>query len=88
MDFKNENSKIYFLINIFSILVGIMCIMYFTTDIDTIFKFKIFNIALLFGGLNGILVGTQKVVAQNNKEGYLNYFSSILFISWFISLQC
>ncbi|MCY6356339.1 hypothetical protein [Clostridium sp. ZS2-4] len=87
MDLKNENSKIYFLIDIFSIFIFIMCIMYFITDGDTVIKSKVFHIALLFGSLNGILVGTRKVVAQNNKEGYLNYFLAILFLVWFIGIS-
>jgi hypothetical protein len=82
VDLKNENSKIYFLINIFSIFAIIVCIIHFTTDIDTILKFKMFDMLLLFVGLNNILVGTQKVVAQNNKKGYLNYFLAILLLSW------
>jgi len=70
MDLKNENSKIYFLINIFSIFIIIVGIIHFTTDIDTIVKFKMFDMVLFFVGLNSFLVGTKKVFAQNNKKGY------------------
>lgn len=81
MNLKNENSKIYYLTKVSSILIIISFIVYFIVDPGTVIKNISLHLGLVFLGFLFTLTGTRKVFAQNNKKGYLDYlFATLYFI--------
>ena len=82
MNFDNQHSKVYRLIDVFSICIVILCSVHFMANIDTVMNFKLLGILLIFLGLSNLLQGTKKVIAQKNKKGYFYYVLAIILLAW------